>query len=247
MMKIKNKTFWEKKDVINTQDKIKKASIYERYLFESAEERLKDINNINSVNIYGCGTGRDIKVIDEFFSPDYIVASDISENMIKGCNENLKGWDISAKVETHVANATELKLPKNAFQLATLLNSMLTYVAKREDRLHIFKNAYDSLIDKGVVVGTVHNQEGRPVKTLYFKLKGLFSFILKDRVGNKYTGFNGYKIPGYYYNKKWLVKDLQQVGFKDIVVYSLEDYFKSIGKNYDKSKGYNQLIFVGTK
>lgn len=246
-MKIKNKAFWEKKEIINTQDKIKNASIYERFLFKTADDRLNELSKIKSVNIYGCGTGRDIKVIDDYFNPDVIVASDISENMIKGCLENMKEWDIQADVKTYVANAVDFDAPKDTFELVTLLNSMLTYVALRENRLEIFNNAYNSLKQGGVVVGTVHNQVGRPIKTWYFKLRGLFSFILKEKVGNKLTGFNGYKIPGYYYNKKWLIKDLNQTGYKDIEVYSLEEFFSNVGKAYDKNKGYNQLIFVATK
>lgn len=246
-MKIKNKAFWEKKDIINTQDKIKVASKYEKYLLETAETRLKVLGKAQSVNIYGCGTGRDIKVIDDFFNPNKIVASDISENMIKGCQKNLAEWDVKANVETYVANAVDFEVPDISFELVTLFNSMLTYVPLRENRLKIFKNASDSLKEGGVVIGTVHNQIGRPIKSIYFKLKGLFSFILKEKVGNKLTGFNGYKIPGYYYNKKWLVKDLEQSGFRDIEVYSLEEFFNKIGKTYDKNKGYNQLIFVATK
>ena len=246
-MKIKNKAFWEKEEIINTQDKIKNASIYEKFLFKSAGERSNGLDNIKAANIYGCGTGRDIKVVDDYFEPEHITASDISENMIKGRIENLKEWNIKATVETHVANAAEFQVKENSFDLVTLLNSMLTYVALRENRLKIFKNAFNSLKPNGVVVGVVHHQVGRPAKTWYFKLRGLFSFILKDKVGNKLTGFNGYKIPGYYYDKKWLTKDLNETGFKDIEVYSLEEFFKNVGKQYDKNKGYNQLIFVATK
>jgi len=247
MIKISNKNFWEKEDIITTQNKIKSASIYEKYLFEGAVNRLGSLQDIDSINIYGCGTGRDIKIIDEYFKPKEIVASDISENMIKICHENIKEWQIKARLKVVNANATELELQKESYDLVTLLNSMLTYVSKREDRLKIYKNSFDALKTNGVIIGTVHNQIGRPVKTLYFKLRSLFSFILKDRVGNKDTGFNGYKIPGYYYNKKWLIKDLEQEGFKNVDVYSLEDFFEKKGKVYDRKKGYNQLIFIATK
>ena len=137
--------------------------------------------------------------------------------------------------------------PERGTGFACKGNSMLTYVPVRESRLDIFQNSYDSLIDKGVVVGVVHHQIGKPLKTWYFKIRNVFSFILKEKVGNKSTGFKGYKLPGYYYDKKWLMQDLSQVGFNNILIYSLDEFFKKTGKKYDKTKGYNQLIFVGSK
>lgn len=246
-MKIKNKAFWEKKEVISTQDKIKVASNYEKFLFNQAIERLKNVRPTEAVNVYGCGTGRDVKIVEEYFNPKLIVASDISENMIEGCKENLKDWDIKAEVKLYVADAATLLVDKDRFDVVTLLNSMLTYVPVRESRLDIFKNAYDSLIDEGVVVGVVHHQIGKPMKTLYFKMRNMFSFILKEKVGNKSTGFKGYKLPGYYYDTTWLKKDLSHSGFSNILIYSLEEFFQKTGKKYDKSKGYNQLIFVASK
>ncbi|WP_400078014.1 class I SAM-dependent methyltransferase [Winogradskyella sp. R77965] len=246
-MDVKNKEFWEKKEVINTQNISKTPYNYEKYLFKEATSRLNKVRNFEAANIYGCGTGRDIKVIEEHFKPKLIVASDISENMIEGCKENLKGWNIKSNVQLHVADASKLKVDSDKFDLVTLLNSMLTYVPKRKNRLRIFQNSYDSLIERGVVIGVVHNQIGRPMKTYYFRLRKLFSFLLKDKVGNKSTGFKGYKLPGYYYDKKWLKKDLAHAGFKNISIMSLEEFFQNTGRAYDKSKSYNQLIFICNK
>ena len=41
----------------------------------------------------------------------------------------------------------------------------------------------------------------------------------------KRQGFNGYKVPGYYYSKKGLINDLMTAGFEDVEVYSLEEYY----------------------
>ena len=96
-MKIDNKNFWEKKEIILTQDAVKSASKYEKFLFDSAISRLAGIENVKSVNIYGCGTGRDIKIIDSFLKPNSIIASDISENMINTCLSNLDNWNVEAR------------------------------------------------------------------------------------------------------------------------------------------------------
>lgn len=246
-MKIENKLFWEKETIIATQDISKNISNFEAFLFEKAKERYAKVGLINRVKVFGCGTGREIKSINELFHPTQIVASDISENMILKCRENLKLWDIDAKTETIVCDAYEYTQESNPFDMVTLLNSMLTYVPERKNRIGIFKNTLRILNKDAVVVGTVHNQIGIQKKTLYFKVRNLFSFILGESVGNRNTGFNGFKVPGYYYTKKGLHKDLEEAGYKGIEIYSLEEFSALKGGKYDRKKGYNNLIFIASK
>lgn len=246
-MKVENKNFWEKQEVIATQDMTTFISDLEKFMFESSAKRYSNFGEIEQIKSFGCGTGREVKGIADFFKPKKIIASDISENMIKKCNENLKSWGIDSITETLVVDAKDFTNVKDKFQLATVLNSMLTYVPVKKDRLKIFENIHQILVPNGVIIGAVHNQVGVPAKTIYFKLRSLFSFFLGDKVGNRYTGFKGFKVAGYYYTKKGLVKDLAQIGFKDIEVYSIEEYFALDGRKYDRKKGYNNLIFIASK
>lgn len=246
-MKIENKDFWEKQDIIATQEVLIKATSFELFMFKNATERYKNEGEIKQIKIFGCGTGREIESIAEFFSPNKIIASDISENMILKCKENLKLWKIDNITETVVGNAIQYNKSTNLFDLVTILNSMLTYVPHRKDRLKIFENSHQILKPKATLIGTVHNQVGAPAKTYYFKIRNLFSFILGDKTGNRNTGFNGFKVPGYYYTKKELVKDLLSSGFENVEVYSLEEYHSLKEEFYDRMKGYNNLIFIATK
>ncbi|MEC4004390.1 class I SAM-dependent methyltransferase [Flavobacterium sp. SUN052] len=245
-MKIENKEFWEKSNIISTQEKLKKASDFEVYMFEESQKRYQP-NEIKSIKVFGCGTGREIESIAEYFNPTEIVASDISQNMIEKCKVNLKLWKIDSITETLVGDAKEYNKVNNKFDLVTIFNSMMTYVPERKDRLSIFKNSYQILKSNGTLIGTVHNQVGSPTKTLYFKIKNLFSFFLGDKAGNRDTGFNGFKVKGYYYNKKGLINDLQESGFKSIEVLSLEEYYKLQNIYYNRKKGYNNLIFIASK
>lgn len=242
-MKIENKDFWEIDDIIKTQ-RLKKSSDFELFMFENAKKRK---NDIETIKVFGCGTGREIESIAEFFNPKKIVASDISENMIAKCNVNLKEWNLDSITETMVIDATNYNTVSEGFDLVTILNSMLTYVPLRKNRLQIFRNSYKALKSNGVIIGTVHNQVGALPKTLYFKLRGIFSFILGEKVGNRNTGFNGYEVPGYYYAKKGLQTDLRESGFSSIEVYSLEEYYNLKGIQYNRKKGYNNLIFIAQK
>ncbi len=246
-MKIENKEFWEIDSVIATQEVLKKSSAFEIFMFENAKKRYSSFGDIKTIKIFACGTGREIESIAEFYNPNKIIASDLSENMIKKCNENLKTWKIDSITETLVINAKDYDFETNKFDLVTILNSMLAYVPLKSDRLRIFKNAYQILKPNATIIGTVHNQIGTPTKTFYFKLRNLFSFILGDKVGNRKTGFNGYKVSGYYYNKQGLYDELLLSGFETIEIYSLEEYYKLVGLNYNRKKGYNNLIFIASK
>lgn len=245
-MKIENKDFWEIDTIIATQ-RLKKIADFEQSMLENAQKRYADFGAIKNIKIFGCGSGREIESIAEYFHPDTIVASDISENMIAKCNENLKLWNIDDITETVVINAVDYNQTSNAFELVTILNSMLTYVPEKKNRLSIFKNSFHALQPNGSLIGTVHNQEGVPLKTLYFRLRNTFSFLFGERVGNRNTGFNGYKVPGYYYRKKDLIADLQQVGFTNIEVYSLEEFYAKRNTAYNRKTGYNNLFFVASK
>lgn len=245
-MKIENKDFWEKEDIIATQ-RLKNASDFEIFMFEKAAARYAPHGKINNIKIFGCGSGREVEAIAKFFSPIRIVASDISENMIAKCNTNLKLWNIDDITETVAVNATQYNSVAQSFELVTILNSMMTYVPVKSDRLSIFRNANQILKPRGIIIGTVHNQVGTPAKTLYFTLRKLFSFALGDKVGNRNTGFNGFKVPGYYYDKNTLRKDLESCGFTSIEIYSLEEYSELKGRVYNRKKGYNNLIFIATK
>ena len=245
-MNIDNKDFWEKEDVIATQ-RLQFASGFETFMFQEAQNRFSNFGTIEKIKIFGCGSGRDVKAVADFYSPKEILASDISENMIAKCQVNIHNWDLDSVASTSVSNATEITVPANHFQLVTILNSMLTYVPLKKDREVIFKNSYTLLQENGILIGTVHNQVGTFAKTLYFRLRFLFSFLLQEKVGNRTTGFNGFKVPGYYYSKKQLDLDLKKAGFHSVFIQSLEEFEISQGRTYNRKKGYNNLIFVASK
>jgi ubiquinone/menaquinone biosynthesis C-methylase UbiE len=247
-MKLENKAFWEIDNVIASQDKeITVASDFETYMFEQAKVRQEGIRNIEIIKIFGCGTGREINEAVKYYSPKKIIASDISENMIAKCDYNLKLWDIEEITKTLIGNAKDINVEENSFDLVIIFNSMMTYVPKKEDRKAIFKKTFSMLKANGVFIGTVHNQVGTPGKTIYFKLRNLLSFILGDKVGNRNTGFDGFKVEGYYYDKKRLIQDIKDVGYENIEVMSLQEFYVSKGLTYNRKKGYNNLIFIASK
>ncbi len=107
-MKIENKDFWEKENIIQTQEVLQKASDFETYLLNRAEEKFSKFGKIKNIKVFGCGTGREVESIAELLKPDFILASDISENMITKCNQNLIKWgiDLIAKTTTpHLATS----------------------------------------------------------------------------------------------------------------------------------------------
>jgi len=155
-----------KNTVVVSQDKKKNRLILSFYVSKSQTIVSKLWHNSN-IKIFGCGTGREIESIAEYFNPTQMVASDIAENMIVKCNENLKIWNLDSITETLTIDAKEYNKVSDTFELVTILNSMMTYVIDRKDRITIFKNAKQILKPNGLVIGTVHNQEGTFLKTAF--------------------------------------------------------------------------------
>ena len=246
-MQVENKDFWEKDNVIISQDIAKKSSDFEIFMMEKAKEIYANFGSIKKIKIFGCGTGREIESIAEFYHPTQMVASDIAENMIIKCNENLKHWNLEACTETLTIDAKDYNKVSDEFDLVTFFNSMMTYVIAKKDRITIFKNAHKILKNNGVVVGTVHNQEGTFLKTSFFKFRNLFSFYYGENAGIRDINFHGFKLKGYYYTKKDLLNDLQLASFRNIEIYSLEEYNQLKNIKYNRKKGYNNLIFIAQK
>jgi len=245
---ISNKKFWEDKGVIDHQNQIKpKAHGYEKYLYDLALDYVKSNDKeVENIKVFGCGTGRELPEINNTLKPNYIKATDISNNMIDGCEQNIKYWGIDDIVETEVIAAEKFKSSK-FFNVVTIMTSMLTYVPNKNDRKIIFDVTYSILEDNGVVVGVVHNQVGKFNKTIYFKLRKLFSLFIKGKPGERKSGFKGYKVPAYYFTRNELKKELSDANFKNIDVFSLEDYCKRQNQKYNRKKGDNNLLFFATR
>lgn len=247
-MKVGNKDFWEDESVIGTQDRTVAGSAdYEIYLYEKVAKKFEGTAKKLKAKIFGCGTGREIPEVLEHANFDTAVASDIAENMIKKCDENLRAWGISDKVETLVADAALYKGAPGSFQLVTIMNSMLTYVVDKKQRDKIFQNSYNLLEDGGCIIGVVHHQKGAPAKTLYFLMRRIFGFLLTRPAGFRHTGFKGFRVEGYYFTKKDIYNHLHDHQFQDIEILSLWEYYERKNFKYDKRKGYNNLIFFATK
>lgn len=246
-MKVENKDFWENQNIIATQDKeAPYSNDYEVYLYNKVATCLKNKSNLKA-KIFGCGTGREIPEVITHIGVSKVVASDIAENMIKKCCENLKNWNLLDKVETHVGNATVYDSNGITFDVVTIMNNMMTYVIDKKDRNTIFKNSFKVLNQGGCIIGVVHNQIGTPQKSLFFFLRGLMRPFLKHEVGYRLTGFKGLKFGGHYFSKKELEQHLKDSNFKNIEIVSLSEFYKQKNVSYNRLKGYNNLLFFAIK
>ncbi|MFH6994836.1 class I SAM-dependent methyltransferase [Flavobacterium sp. FlaQc-48] len=246
-MKVENKVFWENQDIIATQDQsVSSSANYEVFLYEKVVSYLKGKKKL-SAKVFGCGTGREIPEIIKHIGVGHVFASDIAENMIKKCNENLINWELTDVVITQVVDAAKFESKDYAFDVVTIMNNMLTYVTDKKQRNKIFKNSYEILNDKGCIIGVVHNQIGTPQKTGYFLMRRFLKPFLKNEVGYRLTGFKGLRFGGYYFTKKDLYRHLNDNNFKNIEIISLAEFSEKKGFAYDRLRGSNNLLFFATK
>lgn len=246
-MKVENKSFWENQDVIATQDRtVASSANYEVYLYEKAAFHIKK-NKEKIAKVFGCGTGREIPEVIKHTGVDRVFASDIAENMIRKCKENVANWGLTNVVKIEVIDAVEFKTEDSPFDVVTIMNNMLNYIIDKKQRQKIFKNSFEILKDNGCIIGVVHNQIGTPQKTAYFLLRRFFKPFLKKEVGYRLTGFKGLRCGGYYFTKNDLEQLLKESNFKNIEIISLEEFSKKKGIKYDRIKGSNNLLFFATK
>lgn len=246
-MRVENKFFWEDQNVIATQDRsVSSSSNYEVYLYNKVFSFFNSHENLNA-KVFGCGTGREIPEVMKYIGIKNVVASDISENMIKKCNENLLKWGLINNVITKVTDAAQFKSEVQYFDVVTFMNNMLTYVTDKEERDKIFKNSYQILNDNGCIIGVVHHKVGTPQKTVYFLLRRFLKPFLKTEVGFRLTGFKGFKFGGHYFSKNEIFNHLKENDFKNIEVISLAEFSKNNNLSYNRLKGYNNLLFFATK
>lgn len=248
-MKIENKNFWEREDVIYSQDKHMTSTLdYEIYLYEKAKDYFSKMNiTVKKTKAFGCGTGRELHGIIDTFAPEKILATDIAENMIKKAEINIREWGYDDRVTLGLADATKYTDNNDSYELVTLMSCTLTYISKKADRYAVFKTAHNILKPDGCLIGVVHNQVGTPQKTAYFLLRRLLKPFLKNEVGNRTAGFYGFDVPGYYFSKKDLFIHLKDNGFKNIEIKSLSEIYKEKNQKYNRLKGYNNLVFFATK
>ena len=246
-MKVENKDFWESDAIIATQDKeVACSNDYEVFLYEKVATYLKNKSNLKA-KIFGCGTGREIPEVISYIGVDKVIASDIAENMIKKCNENLQKWGLSNQVETVVGDATIYDSKGVTFDVVTVMNNMMTYVIHKKDRDAIFNTAFKILNPDSCIIGVVHNQMGTPQKSIYFIVRRLLKPFLSQEVGFRFTGFKGLKFGGHYFTEKEVQQHLIDNNFKNIEVIALSEFYKNKNVPYNRLKGYNNLLFFATK
>ena len=243
------KEFWEIESVIKTpNNSVTNVSMHEKYLYSKVNEYFQKDKITNIVTkIFGCGTGREILAIYNELGNHKINASDISQSMINFCEKNVIEWGIDKDINLSVEDLISFENMKEEFNLVMLMNGVLTYITKKDDRHNIFKKIFNILGNKGCVIGVVHNQVGTPKKTIYFKLKSLLRFIPNFDSGNRMTGFEGFKVRGHYFTKSELHSIISKAGFKDIEILSLEELRQQMGLNYNRNTGSNNLIFMAKK
>jgi len=246
-MRFTNKDFWNQSDVIMSQDKLTlpKLYFYEAVLLEKVpfDHRAK-----LRIQVFGCGTGREIPGILEIFPNAEIIASDIADKMIEKCRHNIGKWGLGDKpIKLIVSPSEEVDEPAGSSDIVTIMNNMLTYVTPISARMKVFENAGRILRENGYVIGVVHHRYGKPLKTLYFLFQVLIQWMPGVRLGDRLGGFFGKRIRFHYFSKGEVRMLLEGTGFQPVLITDLKGLYASFGKNYSRWRGDNNIVFIGRK
>ena len=245
---VSNVEFWNSNHSIEACDSRFGILWYEKYLIDLFIEK-KNTSKVEQVIIIGCGTGREIYYLKKIFPNAKIIANDISIKMLERCKKRLKNDSLEKNVDIIVGDAKEISRKYSNSDLIIIFNSVLNYILPLRNRVETITHLKSLLKNSGSIIGVAHNRFGRIDKTIYFLFKGLFAKIglIKDDPGDRYGGFGGIKFPNHYFTSSELLDLFKTCSLNEIDVMSLSECSKIIGKQHNRWRSYNQLIFYAQK
>jgi SAM-dependent methyltransferase len=220
---------------------------YERYLMDAAISQLRStFREVERIHVVGCGPGRELPLVREAFPSARIVASDISPAMTEACRANLAEWGAEASIEVITGAIGDLSTAFGTGQLVVALNNVLTYVTPGSERQRAFAAIRSVLENRGILIGAVHHQWGRPAKSAYFLAQRLATAVrLRDgEVGDRVGGFSGLRTHLHYFTAAEVKDLLNESHFTPLDVHSLATLARKLGTRHRAFRSYNNLVFV---
>lgn len=217
----------------------------EVYLIEKAKTFLRE--PVTDILCVGVGGGREVLPLHNEFKTALIYANDIAAKMIEKAEKNFEQWDIASQTKTLVCPVSEIEIDVPAFQLITCFNNVSSFILPHKNREQSFKKMYELTTVNGVIIGMVHHIYSTPLRTVYFLFRWAVSPLLKSSYGDKKVGRTNQKYYAHYFSKKELNALLQNAGYAQVHILSLEAYYQLTGRKYNRRKGWNNLIFLGVK
>jgi ubiquinone/menaquinone biosynthesis C-methylase UbiE len=235
-----NKSAYESAKLVNYYGSYKELKPPEKAILQELGNKLSNMRMLD----VGVGGGRTTlhfaNLVKEYVGVDY------SKNMIDCCKSHFQGKNVSFRV----ADATSLnEFKRNYFDFVLFSYNGLDYVPHKA-RTIALKEMKRVLKKKGLFAFSTHNLNGieniystelsqNPIKLWRSFKKQILVFVLNG-FPNKFKnanwaiindGAHDFKLKTHYITPVFQVKQLKQLGFKNIRAYSSES-----GNKIDKSK-----------
>lgn len=251
MRTLSNAEYWDQPALVTSQQVVRPLlHWYEEALLDRCESLLDqgDGGALTRPYLYdiGCGPGREIPMLHARFPTAAFVACDIAPSMIRACKANLVRWRVAADVDLRTCSASELEVGPKRAQLVLLLNNVLTYVTPAEERQRTMVSLRSVLEPGGVIAGVVHHRWGRPLKSCYFALQTLRSWVgpFRQECGDRVGGHADVRMRFHYFTQREVRRLLTETGFCSIWVTSLRSFSSQREIRYPLWRGDNNLLFT---
>lgn len=245
---VSSEVYWDTPELVDFyRDSSPVFRWYDQDLIAGATARVgRQFDTVRRLYAVGCGGGREIPALRAAFPEALLVVCDPAPSMIDVCRRNLTTWGYTHRVEVHCCTAAALPPVEPPAEVVLALDNVFTYVTPVEERLITLRALRALVATGGVLAGTVHQRWGRPTKATYFLLRaaaralGLVTGDPGDRVVHR----GGQRTRGHYFTAGELVSLLAQTGFRPLVVETLAQVARRIGRPYPILTGDNNLTFL---
>lgn len=219
---------------------------YDAYLINCAVAELGRHTTVHRLHAIGCGGGRELPAVRATFPQAEITASDPSPAMVAACRTNLAAWGCEDRVTVHCCPATRLPKADQRSELVLALDNVLTYVTPELERIATLRDLRAQLAPGGLLAGTVHHRRAGVAKSAFFLARSCAHRLglVHGDPGDRILVQGGRAGRIHYFTASELDRLFHATGFRPLMVSSLAQVARRVGRRYSALRGANNLVYL---
>lgn len=219
--------FWNKSHLGEVQKKQKfYLKDYEKYFFE----KISNQSEINSVAIFGCGNGREVKDVIRLLNPKVLYAYDFSEVLLETLKQSFpEGREGNTEIIVKQQDFSREDWEIPTLDLAYISNCTIGYVGNRKQRNQFLSKISHSLTPNGIFffeLSAMYNYN--PFRNAYIIMDSILGVLSgKKEWGDKRIVSSGFESVYHNYTKAEIRRELAQHGFSILEIVKKSEFRKS--------------------
>jgi SAM-dependent methyltransferase len=239
--------FWSRPELVRAYDVAGDALPYEVDLIGTAATVAGRSGPVDTVDVLGVGTGRELSAVRTATHASLVRAWDISSPMVEACRARVQAeqW---TDVVVEQAEVTTLR-PQDGrhADLVVALGAVLGYGITAEDRRRAVDAIAGVLRPGGTLAAVVQQRNGRPDWAAYFAVLGVVRHAPWSDLGpgNRHSRHGDGAVVFHHYRPQEVRSLLERAGFGEVDVTSLKAWGRRTGSRIPATSP-NPLLVTAT-